>query len=105
MNACVNLYRQQSQFGSAHASRDELIVSHIPLVKLLVGKMAAKLPPHVDQEELLSAAYLGLVAAAERFDPNRGVKFKTFAEQRINGTIIDELRSQDWMTRPLRDKL
>jgi len=67
--------------------------------------MSAKLPPHVDQEELLSAAYLGLVAAAERFDPDRGVKFKTFAEQRINGNIIDELRSQDWMTRPLREKL
>ncbi len=104
MNSSANPYNQQAQQG-ALLRRDELIVSHIPLVSLLVGKMSAKLPPHVDKEELLSAAYLGLVAAAERFDPNRGVKFKTFAEQRINGTIIDELRSQDWMTRPLREKL
>ncbi len=104
MNSLVNLYSQQTQRG-AFSERDELIVSHLPLVRFLVGKMAAKLPPYVDQQDLMSAAYLGLVAAAERFDPNRGVKFKTFAEQRIKGTIIDELRSQDWMTRPLREKL
>lgn len=52
----------------------------------------------------MSAAIIGLITAAERFDPARGVQFKTFAEQRIRGTIIDELRSQDWLTRSLRDK-
>jgi RNA polymerase sigma factor for flagellar operon FliA len=52
----------------------------------------------------MSAAVIGLITAAERFDPARGVQFKTFVEQRIRGTIMDELRAQDWLTRSLREK-
>ncbi len=103
MNCLVKAYEQEAQRSSAQ-SRDELIVSHLPLVKFLVGRIASQLPPHLDQEDLMSAAVIGLITAAERFDPSRGVQFKTFAEQRIRGTIIDELRSQDWLTRSLRDK-
>jgi RNA polymerase sigma factor for flagellar operon FliA len=103
MNCMVKAYEQEAQ-RSAAQSRDELIVSHLPLVKFLVGRIASQLPPHLDQEDLMSAAVIGLITAAERFDPTRGVQFKTFAEQRIRGTIIDELRSQDWLTRSLRDK-
>lgn len=103
MNCLVKAYEQEAQRSSAQ-SRDELIVSHLPLVKFLVGRIATQLPPHLDQDDLMSAAVIGLITAAERFDPSRGVQFKTFAEQRIRGTIIDELRSQDWLTRSLRDK-
>ncbi len=103
MNCLVKAYEQEAQRSSAQ-SRDELIVSHLPLVKFLVGRIASQLPPHLDQEDLMSAAVIGLITAAERFDPSRGVQFKTFAEQRIRGTILDELRSQDWLTRSLRDK-
>ncbi|CAG0930520.1 FliA/WhiG family RNA polymerase sigma factor [Geobacter sp.] len=103
MNCLVKAYEQEAQRSSAQ-SRDELIVTHLPLVKFLVGRIASQLPPHLDQEDLMSAAVIGLITAAERFDPSRGVQFKTFAEQRIRGTIIDELRSQDWLTRSLRDK-
>jgi RNA polymerase sigma factor for flagellar operon FliA len=99
----VKAYEQEAQRAVAH-TRDELIVSHLPLVKFLVGRIASQLPSHLDQEDLMSAAIIGLITAAERFDPSRGVQFKTFAEQRIRGTIIDELRSQDWLTRSLRDK-
>jgi len=103
MNCLVKAYEQEAQRSTAQ-SRDELIVTHLPLVKFLVGRIASQLPPHLDQEDLMSAAVIGLITAAERFDPSRGVQFKTFAEQRIRGTIIDELRSQDWLTRSLRDK-
>ena len=103
MNCLVKAYEQEVQRSSGQ-SRDELIVSHLPLVKFLVGRIATQLPPHLDQDDLMSAAVIGLITAAERFDPSRGVQFKTFAEQRIRGTIIDELRSQDWLTRSLRDK-
>lgn len=103
MNCLVKAYEQEAQ-RSAAQTRDELIVSHLPLVKFLVSRIASQLPPHLDQEDLMSAAVIGLITAAERFDPTRGVQFKTFAEQRIRGTIIDELRSQDWLTRSLREK-
>lgn len=103
MNCVVKAYQEESQ-RAASSSRDELIVSHLPLVKFLVGKIASQLPPHLDREDLMSAAIVGLITAAERFDPNRGVQFKTFVEQRIRGTIMDELRAQDWLTRSLRDK-
>ncbi|ADI85804.1 MULTISPECIES: FliA/WhiG family RNA polymerase sigma factor [Geobacter] len=103
MNCMLKAYEQEAQRSVAQ-TRDELIVNHLPLVKFLVGRIASQLPPHLDQEDLMSAAIIGLITAAERFDPTRGVQFKTFAEQRIRGTIIDELRSQDWLTRSLRDK-
>lgn len=103
MNNMVRAYAQEAQRVMG-PTRDELIVSHLPLVKYLVGRIAAQLPPHVDQEDLTSAAIIGLITAAERFDPTRGVLFKTFAESRIRGTIMDELRAQDWLSRSLREK-
>jgi RNA polymerase sigma factor FliA len=103
MNCLLRAYEQETQ-RAALVNRDELIVSHLPMVKYLVGKIASQLPPHLDREDLLSAAIVGLITAAERFDPTRGVQFKTFVEQRIRGTIMDELRSQDWLTRSVREK-
>jgi RNA polymerase sigma factor for flagellar operon FliA len=103
MNCLLKAYDQETQ-RTALANRDELIVSHLPMVKYLVGKIASQLPPHLDREDLMSAAIVGLITAAERFDPGRGVMFKTFVEQRIRGTIMDELRSQDWLTRSVREK-
>ncbi len=103
MNCVLKVYEQEAQ-PVVIPNRDELIISHLPLVKFLVGRIAAQLPPHLDREDLMSAAVIGLITAAERFDPMRGVQFKTFVEQRIRGTIMDELRSQDWLTRSLREK-
>ncbi len=103
MNGFVKIYEREAQRGLV-GDRDELVLSHLPLVRFLVGRMANQLPSHVDQDELVSAACLGLIQAARRFDPARGVKFKTFAEQHIKGTIIDELRAQDRLSRPLRGK-
>ena len=86
------------------AEREQLILEHIPLVRYLVGRIAAKLPPHLDQQDLMSSAMIGLINAADRFDTSRGVLFKTFAEQHIRGTILDELRSYDVLSRSMRDK-
>lgn len=74
------------------ARRDELILSHLPLVKHVVGRLAAELPPGVDVDNLESAGVLGLVEAAGKFDPSRNAQFKTFAYIRVRGAILDELR-------------
>lgn len=103
MNCLLKAYEHEAQRG-VPMSRDELVVTHLPLVKFIVDRIASSLPPHLDRDDLRSAAVIGLISAAERFDPGRGVQFKTFAEQRIRGTIMDELRAQDWLTRSLRDK-
>ena len=84
--------------------REQLILDHMPLVRYLVGRMSAKLPQHIDQQDLMSSAMIGLINAADRFDRRRGVLFKTFAEQHIRGTILDELRSYDVLSRSMRDK-
>jgi RNA polymerase sigma factor for flagellar operon FliA len=84
--------------------REQLILEHIPLVRYLVSRMATKLPPHLDLQDLMSAAMIGLINAADRFDTTRGVLFKTFAEQHVRGTILDELRSYDVLSRSMRDK-
>ena len=89
---------------SGSSSRDELILRHLPMVRYLVGKVSSQLPPHVDKQDLMSAAVVGLINAADRFDPDRGVMFKTFAEQHVRGTILDELRSYDVLSRTMRDK-
>lgn len=77
---------------ATQSARDELILNHLWLVRHLVGKLAARLPPGVDVDNLESAGLLGLVEAAQRFDASRGVDFKAFASLRIRGEIIDEAR-------------
>ena len=86
------------------AERDALIIAHLPLVKYLVARIVPQLPAHVDPQDLTGAAVIGLINAANRFDPSRGVLFKTFAEQHVRGTILDELRSYDVLSRSMRDK-
>ncbi len=72
--------------------RDMLILEHLSLVRHVAAKLLAELPPGVDVENLQSAGVLGLVEAANHFDPERGAQFKTFAYNRIRGAILDELR-------------
>jgi RNA polymerase sigma factor FliA len=96
------LYRTYT--GSEPAPRDTLIMQNMPMVKYLVGRIVPQLPPHLDPKDLTSAAVIGLINAADRFDPARGVLFKTFAEQHVRGAIIDELRSYDILSRSMREK-
>jgi RNA polymerase sigma factor for flagellar operon FliA len=84
--------------------RDRLILTYAPLVKFVAGRVGASLPSHVDEQDLVSYGLLGLIGAIERFDPDREIKFETFAMARIRGAIIDELRSLDWVPRSVRTR-
>lgn len=84
--------------------RNELIIKYAPLIKFVAGKLAMKLPPNVDIDDLISVGVIGLIDAINRFDPDRNIKFKTFAEFRIRGAMLDELRAQDWIPRSVRKK-
>jgi len=95
---------RRSRKTSSSSKRDQLVVDHLPLVKFLAQRMAAKLPPSVEVNDLISAGVIGLMDAVEKFQPERGVKFKTYAEQRVRGAMIDSLRSLDWAPRSLRKK-
>jgi RNA polymerase sigma factor for flagellar operon FliA len=86
------------------ATREKLVLEYLPLVKYVVGRLAVTLPPTVDAEDLVGYGVMGLITAIERFNPERGFKFETFAVSRIRGAIIDELRSQDWLPRSVRQK-
>ena len=84
------------------ALRDRLILTYAPLVKFVAGRLGSSLPAHVDDNDLVSYGLLGLIGAVERYDPDRDVKFETYAIARIKGSIIDELRSMDWVPRSVR---
>ncbi|MFA7323871.1 MAG: sigma-70 family RNA polymerase sigma factor [Candidatus Nanopelagicales bacterium] len=80
----------------------ELICENIPRVGYIVHEIASRLPSHADLDGLRSAGLLGLVRAAQAFDPSLGVPFRHYAATRIRGAILDELRSYDWASRSVR---
>src|SRR6187431_2111113 len=84
--------------------RDRLILTYAPLVKFVAGRLGSGLPAHVDEGDLVSYGLLGLIGAIERFDPEREIKFETYAMSRIKGAIIDELRALDWVPRSVRTR-
>jgi RNA polymerase sigma factor for flagellar operon FliA len=86
------------------ATRDRLILTYAPLVKYVAGRLGSGLPAHVDENDLVSYGLLGLIGAIERFDPDRDIKFETYAIARIKGSIIDELRALDWVPRSVRSR-
>ncbi|MBE0565523.1 MAG: FliA/WhiG family RNA polymerase sigma factor [Krumholzibacteria bacterium] len=85
-------------------ARRELVDIYARIVKFVAGRMAIGLPHYVEFNDLISAGLLGLIQAIDKFDHRRGIKFETFAIPRIRGSILDELRSQDWFPRSLRRK-
>ena len=85
-------------------ARERLVLAYAPLVKYVAGRMSSGLPSHVEEADLISYGLLGLISAIERFEPEREIKFETFAITRIKGSIIDELRSLDWVPRSVRAK-
>ena len=83
-------------------TREELILKHSHLVKYIADRMAVKLPPNVSRDELISAGIVGLLDSLDKFDSKVGIKFQTYAEHRIKGSILDELRKMDWIPRSIR---
>lgn len=86
------------------AERERMVESHLSLVDFLVDRMMTQVPAFVSRDDIRSAALMGLLDASNRFDPRRGVLFKTFAERRIRGAVFDEVRRMDWFSRTLREK-
>jgi len=95
---------QQFADTPVQASRDRLVLHYAPLVKYVAGRVGTGLPTHVDVGDLVQSGIFGLVDAIEKFDPARGLRFETYAMQRIRGAILDDLRSQDWVPRAVRSK-
>lgn len=98
-----DLWQRYRTAGDLDA-RERLILAYAPLVKFVAGRMSSGLPAHIDEADLISYGLLGLIGAVERFDPRRDIKFETYAVSRIKGSIIDELRSLDWVPRSVRSK-
>lgn len=86
------------------ALREELIIRYLYLVKYVAGRVAIGLPPNVEFGDLVSYGILGLFDAIEKYDPEHGNKFETYAVSRVRGTIMDELRKLDWAPRLLRKR-
>jgi RNA polymerase sigma factor for flagellar operon FliA len=96
-----DLWRRYKSSDDERA-RERLVVAYSPLVKYVAGRMASGLPAHVDEADLISYGLVGLISAISRFEPEREIKFETYAITRIKGAIIDELRSLDWVPRSVR---
>lgn len=84
--------------------RNELIIEYLPLVKFIANRIAGRLPSHVEVDDLINSGIIGLIDALKKFDASLKIKFKTYAEFRIKGAILDELRALDWVPRSTRQK-
>ena len=93
----ANPYADKSQ-----QSREQLVLKYASLLKRIVSRMASRFPPEVDPEEVYQAGMIGLLDAVDKFDPSRDIQFQTYAEYRIKGSILDELRALDWVPRGVR---
>lgn len=85
--------------------RNELILTYTPLIKYIASRLASRLPPHISIDDLTSCGIIGLIDAIDKFDLSKNVQFKTYAEFRIKGAMLDELRSLDWVPRSVRRKI
>ena len=85
-------------------SRNEIILEHLPMVKYVANRIAGRLPNHIEVDDLVNTGVIGLIDAIEKFDPKRKIKFRTYAEFRVKGAILDDLRSLDWVPRSTRRK-
>ena len=86
------------------ANRDRLILDNMQTVQYIARRMHDRLPRHVELEELISAGLLGLIDAVDKFDHSKQILFKSYAQYRIRGAILDSLRTLDWSPRDLRRK-
>lgn len=86
------------------SDREGLVLRYTPLIKFIANRLAIRLPPHIDVNDLINAGVLGLMDAIDKYDPTREAQFKTYAEFRIRGSMLDELRAMDWIPRSVRQK-
>jgi RNA polymerase sigma factor for flagellar operon FliA len=101
--ALIRKYKANAKKLSNDEKRS-IIQEYSPLVKFIAQKIAVRLPANIELDDLMSAGVIGLMDAIDKYDPARDNKFKTYAEFRIRGAILDELRAQDWIPRSMREK-
>ncbi|OFZ21091.1 MAG: RNA polymerase subunit sigma [Bdellovibrionales bacterium GWB1_55_8] len=94
----------KEDLSPVNSTRERLVLEYAPLIKYIAQKIAARLPANIELDDLMSSGVIGLMDAIEKYDSNRDNKFKTYAEFRIRGAILDELRAQDWVPRSVREK-
>lgn len=85
--------------------RDELVARHLPLAKFVARRMRANLPEHIDLDDLVALASIGLLDAIEKFDPAKGFKFSTYAVTRIRGAVLDGLQQMDWAPKHINTRV
>ena len=91
--------------ASGKSDKNQLLAEFAPLVKRLAHQMKAKLPPSVEVDDLVQAGMIGLLDAVNRYEETHGAQFETYAVQRIRGSMLDELRSSDWLPRSMRQNM
>ncbi len=96
---------QEFQAQPSTELRNRLVLQYSPLVKYVAGRVRAGLPPSVESADLVSEGVIGLMDAIDKFDPDRGLQFQTYAVSRIRGAIIDSIRAADWVPRSVRTKV
>ena len=84
--------------------KEQIILQHAPLIRYIVNRIAVRLPAHIDLDDLHNTGVIGLMDAIDKYNPDKNCKFKTYAEFRIKGAILDQLRSLDWVPRSIRQK-
>ena len=89
------MYKYHTEEGTT-AEREQLILQHLPQVRLIARRIHDRLPENVSLDDLISTGVVGLIAAVDNFDPAHGVQLKTYAEHKIRGAILDSLRELDW---------
>ena len=103
----IDIYELWKEYKASKTTelRNKLAEYYLPLVKIVGGRLAVSLPPHLDRDDLLSSGFFGLMDAIDRFDITRNIKFETYAGVRIRGAMIDYLRSKDWIPVTMRQKI
>jgi RNA polymerase sigma factor for flagellar operon FliA len=100
----TNPYAERAAAGLSHEDREQLILDHLPQVRLIARRIHERLPESVTLDDLISTGIVGLISAIDRFDASHNVKLKTYAEYKIRGAILDSLRGLDWAPRQQRKR-
>jgi RNA polymerase sigma factor for flagellar operon FliA len=103
METMLREAKEQSQ-DIPSSVKEQIVLEHAPLIRYIVNRIAVRLPSHIDLDDLHNTGVIGLMDAIEKYDPEKNCKFKTYAEFRIKGAILDQLRSLDWVPRSVRQK-
>ncbi|MGH7231490.1 MAG: FliA/WhiG family RNA polymerase sigma factor [Nitrospiraceae bacterium] len=103
----THVARQQAadDAGYRDDERERIIREFAPVIKCMAHRLAYRLPAHLDADDLISVGIMGLMDALGKYDPTRAAKFKTYAEFRIRGAMLDEIRSMDWVPRSVHERI